>query len=289
MPIRLSANSLIMLLAFAVLGYACQGALLKIADIAYNNDDFSHGLLLPFITAYLIWDRKDSIAAAAKTSSDKKEPLKFILGIILFALGTLSFLAWTLADLNFLGWLGFFLAFIGVIFLCVKNPVFSIIIGPVLLLFMAHPLPASVLPRLFNPLQATAAKASEITLALLGVPVFVQGNIIEIPGMRLMVEEACSGLRSVFAMTTAALIIPMLFKMSWAARIFLLILALVLAVVLNIGRVVLTGVLAYFYDPAAAEGFFHEFTGMIVFIIGLVIIYSFANWVMKSEKLEGSK
>ncbi len=149
---------------------------------------------------------------------------------------------------------------------------------------MAHPLPASLVPRLFNPLQQLAARASEVCLELLGVPVYVQGNIIEIPGMRLLVEEACSGLRSVLAMATVAVIMPMLFRMSYLARFSLFVIAIFIALVLNVFRVVITGVLAYFYDKSVAEGFFHDFTGMVVFVIGISIVYTALHYLVKEEE-----
>jgi len=213
------------------------------------------------------------------------------MGVGLALVGAFFFLAWRYSDLTFVGWFGFYAAFLAIIFFSFRSDLLKIVLGPLLIVYMSYPLPASILPRLFNPLQAMAARASEVTLRLLGVPVFVQGNIIEIPGMRLLVEEACSGLRSVFAMTTVALLVCMMYRMSVIAKVFLLAIALFLAVFLNTFRVVATGVMSHFYDPKAAEGFFHEFTGILVFIVGLVVIYTIAGYLMKSEKVgsEASK
>ena len=283
----LNKTSLFLLVALALLGLGFSEALAKIYDIAMNNDDYSHGLLLPLVTGYLVWIRKEEITETLSnlTADEPSRSLRTLIAGALGLGGLIVFVVWKLSGLTFLGWFGFFACFTSIICLSFRAEVLKKIIGPILLLYMVHPLPASVVPRLFNPLQAMAAKASELALIVLGVPVFVQGNIIEIPGMTLLVEEACSGLRSVFAMATVALIVPMMYKISMASRVFLLVLALLLAVVLNTFRVVATGLMAHFYDPSTAEGFFHTFTGMIVFIVGLVFIQSFVNFVMKSEKV----
>ncbi len=287
-------NSLLFLsVSIAILVFAFFEVLAKIYDIAMNNDDYSHGLLLPFVAAYLVWIRKDEISESLSSLDPnkfkKKEFTKNLLSIGLATFGAVLFVAWRLSGLTFLGWVGFFSCFLAVICFSTRSPLLWTILGPISLMYMIHPLPASIVPRLFNPLQAMAAKASELALIVLGVPVFVQGNIIESPGMTLLVEEACSGLRSVFAMATVAMIVPMMYKISIFSRIVLLVLALALAVLLNTFRVVATGLMAHFYDPSAAEGFFHTFTGMIVFIVGLVFIQSFVNFVMKSEKVGAKK
>lgn len=276
----------IALISLIVVGLAFSGALESVYTIVMSNDDYSHGSLLPVLAAYLIWIRKDQIVALLnRPTLDKKEPIRTGLGIILALVGAFFFLAWRFSELTFVGWFGFFSAFLAVVFFSLRSDLLKIVLGPLAILYMSYPLPASIMPRLFNPLQAMAARASEVTLRLLGVPVFVQGNIIEIPGMRLLVEEACSGLRSVFAMTTVALLVCMMYRMSMLAKVFLIALALSLAVILNTFRVVATGVMSHFYDPKAAEGFFHEFTGMLVFIVGLVVIYTIAGYLMKSEKV----
>jgi exosortase len=148
---------------------------------------------------------------------------------------------------------------------------------------MAKPLPDSVVLRIFWPLQVLAAKISTFVLEALGVPVYLVGNIIEIPQMRLLVEEACSGMRSVISLITVALIVGHLFGMKTLARLILLTASIAIAIFFNVLRVAVTGILAHFYDPAAAQGFFHEFSGMVVFVLGLALVY----WV--SSLLSGPR
>ncbi len=103
------------------------------------------------------------------------------------------------------------------------------------------------------------------------------------PNMKLMVEEACSGMRSVMALLTLALIMIYFSSLNWLGKILLILSSLLLAIILNVFRVALTGVLAHFYDPEAATGFFHTFSGLIVFIVGLPVIFYLASFFSRSN------
>jgi len=157
-----------------------------------------------------------------------------------------------------------------------------------MLLLMAKPLPDSLVLRIFWPLQVLAARVSKEVLVILGVPTYIKGNVIEIPGMKLLVEEACSGMRSAMAMLTLAFIINYFVKINRFYQIVMVVFSLFVAVVLNVFRVATTGVLAHFYDPASATGFFHTFSGLIVFIIGLPLIYSFGALLEKLNAKNGA-
>lgn len=252
-------------------------ALRSIASICWEKDDYSHGLILPFISAYIIWQNRGrhthSSVAALSTGQ-----LSFSLsGLLLTLLGILFFLAGAVGNILFASWVGFFFAGTGGLVLALGWRGAWPYLPPFWLLFMAKPIPDSLVPRLFFPLQVIAARVSAWVLDLLDVPVYLLGNVIEIPGMKLMVEEACSGIRSLMALLSVALIVILLFEMRWWAKLLIAALAVLLAIALNVVRVAATGVLAFFVDPKAAEGFFHTFSGMVVFVAGLAILYFVAT------------
>jgi exosortase len=251
-------------------------ALTEIARICWDNDDYSHGLILPFIILYIWWDQKDEIRKNVSSRNVDKDfsitiPLIILMGgLALLLLGISS-------RLNYLSWLAFFPVMISLVWLIFGKTAFLLFSGPFLLLIMAKPLPDSVVVRLFWPLQVFAAKLGAGTLELLNVPVYLSGNIIELPGVRLMVEEACSGMRSVMALLTLSFIMIFFIPLSKFGKIVLIVAGLILALGINIFRVCLTGVLAHFYDPEAATGFFHTFSGLIVFVVGLPLIFLIAS------------
>jgi len=261
------------LMALSALGlvvYLYWPVLSSIARICWTDDDYSHGLLLPFVTIYLLWDRRqkieDSFARATASFS--------LVGTGLLVLGVFLFLVGQTANSLFASWLSFFPTILGTICLVFGTQGARVFILPLLLNFMAKPLPDSLVPKLFNPFQTYAAKISAQVLSSLDVPVHLIGNIIEIPGMRLLVEEACSGMRSIMALLTVALIVVYLFERPLIGQAVIVLMSIVVAMTLNVFRVALTGILAHFYDPRSATGFFHGFSGMVVFFAGLVILYS---------------
>lgn len=277
----------ILILALVVLlGALFFDALKEIALICWDNDDYSHGLILPFIIIYIMWDGKDRLKKSTDSTSNRKD-FKLLLPTLLLLSG-LSLLILAFASrLNYLAWLAFFPVTTSLVWLIGGSKLALFFSPPFLLLIMAKPLPDSVVVRIFWPLQVFAAKIGAQTLELLQVPVYLSGNIIEIPGVRLMVEEACSGMRSVMALLTLSFIMTFFTPLSVIGKIILVISSLLLALIINIFRVAMTGVLSHFYSPEAATGFFHTFSGLIVFIVGLPLIFLISSFLSK-RKLTGA-
>lgn len=260
----------------------------QIVDICMTQDDYSHGILLPFIALYSLWLKRKRIkelftAPQLDRSFNQEAPLSIYFSYALLVFGVLIYFLGAASGMLHASWMAFFPISIAVIRLTLGRELSAIFLFPILLQLMAKPLPDSVVLRIFWPLQVLAARISTFVLEVLGVPVYLVGNIIEIPQMRLLVEEACSGMRSVISLITVALIVGHLFNMTTLARVILLSCSVGIAIFFNVLRVAMTGILAHFYDPAAASGFFHEFSGMIVFVLGLGLVY----WV--SSKLSGPR
>lgn len=279
------------LLLIALLGFMYYPTLSWIIDICWNDNDYSHGLLLPFITFYIVWNLRNERwpAIARKLERDpQRNDLNTVStsAVTLLVGGLFLFFVGQLSQSAFASWLSLFPVLTGIFYLIFGPMVAPYFVGPMLLNFMAKPLPDSLTISIFWPLQVMAAKISAAVLKLFDVPVYLVGNIIEIPHMRLLVEEACSGMRSVMSLVTVACIIPFLFPLSKLAKFAVLIASILLAVGLNVVRVAATGLLAHFYDPSAAEGFFHEFSGLVVFIVGLAILYSIVSLMTKSAPAE---
>ncbi|MDD2942982.1 MAG: exosortase/archaeosortase family protein [bacterium] len=253
------------------------------ALICWNDDDYSHGLILPLVAAYLIRERVNF------TQSGVGERKISLLGLLLLFVGVIITLLADASGLLFVSWLALFVCLSGVVLMSFQRSFALQILPPLLLLFMAKPMPDSLIPKLFGPLQAIAAQLSAKTLEMLNVPVFILGNVIEIPGMRLMVEEACSGMRSVMAIVTVAVIVVLSADLGRFTQIAVLFLSIAVAVVLNLVRVVSTGLLAHFVDPKAATDFFHTFSGMVVFVVALLLLYWIGLFIEKlSRKFSGA-
>jgi exosortase len=114
-----------------------------------------------------------------------------------------------------------------------------------------------------------------LLLPLLGVPVLREGNVINLPAMPLEVVEACSGIRSLLSLVTLAIIYGYLVETRTWVRVVLALAAIPIAVAANSLRIVGTGLLVQYWDPDKAEGFFHTFSGWLIFVVALAMLVLF--------------
>jgi exosortase len=122
-------------------------------------------------------------------------------------------------------------------------------------------------------LQKLASIVASTTLPWMGVPVLREGNVIILPAMPLEVAEACSGIRSLMSLATLAIIYGYLMERSTLVRVLLAVASVPIAVAANSFRIVGTGLLVQYWDPDKAQGFFHEFSGWLIFMVSLILLY----------------
>jgi len=152
---------------------------------------------------------------------------------------------------------------------------FRAVLFPWAFLILMIPIPAIVFNQITFPLQLLASKVAATVLPLLGVPVLREGNVINLPAMALEVAEACSGIRSLLSLTTLAIIYGYLAEPRNSIRVWLALASLPIAVAANSFRIVGTGLLVQYWDPEKAEGFFHLFSGWLIFVISLLMLFLF--------------
>jgi len=107
---------------------------------------------------------------------------------------------------------------------------------------------------------------------VLGIPVLREGNIIDLPAIRLEVTEACSGIRSLISLLALAVIFAYFVRRTWRDRVIMSLSAIPIAIVANAARIALTGVLAQMFGAAAAQGFYHLFSGWLIFIVSFALL-----------------
>ena len=139
------------------------------------------------------------------------------------------------------------------------------------LLFLV-PIPAVILDGIAFPLQLFAATFAGVVLDLVGIPALIDGITIQLPQTVLQVAVACAGLRFLITTATMGVVIAYWGQRTLLRRVVVALLAVPIAILANASRVAATGILAYAFGPAAAEGFFHSFSGSIVFWAGIVVL-----------------
>lgn len=230
-----------------------------------NDPNYSHGFLVPLISAYLIWQKKDTLSRLPLS------PASSGLGLILFSL---ALLIGGLAAQEYYTQrtsLVFLLAG-SVLFLCGWSWFRALWLPLGFLLFMV-PLPYIVYDAVAFPLKLFVAKFSVSALKLMHVIVLREGNIIMFPNTVLEVADACSGLRSLMSLLALGVALAVLSQKRRGAMLVLVLLTVPIAIATNMFRVIVTGFLAQYYGSAAAEGFFHEFAGMGVFVLAMVMLF----------------
>lgn len=138
------------------------------------------------------------------------------------------------------------------------------------ILALSVPIPEVILNTVALPLQFTASRIGAALLEWRQIPVLLTGNVIRIPGQELFVAEACSGLRSLTALTSLGVLLGALQLNRWWLRVLLVALTIPIAILINGVRVFLTGFLVYYVSPEMGQGFMHTSEGMLMFVVAFV-------------------
>ncbi len=230
-----------------------------------NDPNYRHGIVIPLISAYIIWTRRKELA---KTHYEGGATLGFAIIVgaaLLLIVGTAASEFFTVRFSLPLMLIGYALVFKGTGF--VRKALF-----PLLFLLMMIPLPYIIYYKISFPMQIMSAKLSAAALELFHVPIIRRGNILILPNYELEVVAACSGLRSLMTMFTLALIFAAFSGLSRVRSVILVACAVPAAIFANTLRLIVTAVGAYSVSPAFAEGTLHQIAGLIVFFAGFLIL-----------------
>ena len=253
----LSLTLLLVLLYFKIAG--------KLVYDWYDLPDFSHGFLIPFFAAFLLWDNRRQLQAT---------PLKpSWAGLSLVALGLFELIVGIFGADLFLQRTSFILLVAGMVWTLLGSEMLSRLKFVFFVLVLAIPLPTILFNKITFPLQIFASTVASQLLPLAGVPVLRDGNVINLPAMPLEVAEACSGIRSLMSLFTVAVIYGYFLERATWRRVLLALSSLPIAVAANAARIFGTGLCVQYWDPDKALGFFHEFSGWLMFLISLSCLY----------------
>lgn len=257
------------------------GVTAKLVYDWYTEPDFSHGFLVPLFSAYLVWTKRAAIRKIPVEQSWGGVPL-VIAGIFTLFLGIYG------AEL-FLDRISLVMLLGGLIWTMAGRRMLRELRFPLLVLLLAIPWPAVVYNQITFPLQIFASKLASAALPLFGVPVMRDGNIIQLPSMQLEVAEACSGIRSLMSLVTAAIFYGYFLEPSVKRRVILALAAIPIAVLANGVRILGTGLGVQYWDPDKALGFFHEFSGWLIFVFSLVLLYLVHAAMNMQGRLRGGR
>jgi len=262
-PIKrnICSASLLLFICFFLFYFTTLRALF---NVWLTNDDYSYGFLIPIISIYLIWERRNEISKAIVSVN--------WLGAIPF------FLLLAMAVYGILGSSGSAvqptipLILLSIVLFCFGWQMFQTLFLPLAFLIFMIPLPPVVETKIGVPLKLISTKFGAAILRLFGIPVFVEGNVLDIGVTQLQVVDACAGLRFILPLLALGVVFAYFFEKNRWKQVVLVLVTIPIAIITNGVRIGATGILAYQYGSKVAEGFFHGFSGWVVFLFALALL-----------------
>ena len=233
----------------------------------YHDDNYSHGFVIVPLALYFAYERRDQLRLAPR------QPMTW-LGLLVVAGSLLLLVAGTLGSEFFLTRVSLIGTLAGSILFLFGARHLRIVAFPLAFLLLMIPVPAILFNQIAFPLQLIASRFGESAVALAGVPVLREGNVIVLASTTLEVAEACSGIRSLISLLTLGILFGYFTDRRPGIRILLAVVTIPIAIVSNGLRVAGTGIAAHHFGAAAAEGFFHTFSGWLVFLTATVMLFA---------------
>ncbi len=243
----------------------------------YNDSNSSHGFLIPFISAYIIWKNKEKISNI-RIKSDSFGFLILSIGLVLYILGITGAEFFTMR-------FSMIPVLFGIVYCLCGREMTKNVLVPVGFLICMIPIPSILFNIVAFPLKLFAANIATNVILFLNIPVVRDGNIIHLTDITLEVADACSGIRSLMSMIALGVAYAYLFQKSVIKRLILVSFIVPITIIANVARVTGTGILSHYVGPVAAQGFFHEFAGIVVFLVAFAMFISVAT-ILRIWKIE---
>jgi len=274
--------------------------LVKLSRDWWGDENYSHGLLIPFIIGYILWFQRDKFVTASRRPSTLIGGGAVVLALFALWTGVAGAELYTQRMSLVLLLAGTIVYFWGLTLL-------RLVWVPLALLVLAIPIPTILFNKIAFPLQLFASRCAVWSMSVLGIPVLRQGNVIELKPLnsfdtkKLEVVEACSGIRSLMTLVTLAVVFAYFThprgddsagpkgRFGWLRSygfwrsVIIVLSAVPIAILTNASRVSGTGILAHYYGTTVADGFFHTFSGWAIYIVAFLLLFA-VGWLLDRFK-----
>jgi exosortase len=243
-----------------------------------DDPNYAHGLFVVPMALVLVWRRRKRLETIPRTPS--------YTGFVLLAAGMLLYVLGILAAELFTQRAAMVVSVYGVILSTQGVERTKALLFPLLFLLLMIPMPYVLYYKLTFPLQIKSSQLTAGILSGLGMPVVRSGNVIHLEGYTLDVVTACSGLRSMMSLGTLAVFMTDFFRFGRIGNVAYVLLSVPVAVFANTARLVFTAGVAAIGGAEAADSFIHEFSGVVVFLSGLVLLFFtglLLEWIAKRK------
>jgi exosortase len=288
----------------AALCFVYASVLAKLGHDWWTDENYSHGLLIPFIIGFILWSEREHLRRAAQHPSLWWGGAAIFCALMALWIGTAG------AEL-YAQRLSLVLMLVGIVLFFWGFKLLRMALVPLALLLLAIPIPAIIFNKIAFPLQLFASRCAVWAMRAFDIPVLRQGNVIELMPLgaketkKLEVVEACSGIRSLMTLVTLAVVfayfthpsddgtngknvegsssgggwLSQLKRYSFWRSLIIVLSAVPIAILTNAMRVSGTGVLSRYYGTKVADGFFHSFSGWVIYIVAFLLLFA-VGWVL---------
>jgi len=236
----------------------------KVVEFWTENPTYTHSPLIPFVIAYLIWDKRKTLAETEIVPSYRG-------GLPMLLISSLIWIVAVGGKSRFAVELTFVFLIISVVWLNFGSALTKKLSFPLFLLLMMVPIPTILYAAISRKLQLLSSTFGVAFIQLFSIPVHGEGNIIYLPETTLQVAEACSGISSLVSLFTLAMIYAYISQKGFLRRSLIVLSSFPIAVFMNWVRIAATGMIAHYWSLEYAQGFYHSFSGWIVFIVAFGI------------------
>jgi exosortase D (VPLPA-CTERM-specific) len=236
-------------------------AFARLVTFDWAIEDYSHCALVPLVVLYLLWEKRREIAATPSEPSWT--------GLVPFGIGVCFFWIGELGGEYFTLYMSFWFAVVGLIWLHLGWAKIKTIWFSLVMILAMFPFPNFINTRITFQLRLVSSKLGVWMLHLYGMSAYREGNVIDLGFTQLQVVDACSGLRYVMPLMVLSLLLAYWFRAHWWKRTFLFLSSIPLAIFVNSFRIAATGVLYSMFGAQVAEGFFHGFSGWLIFMFAI--------------------
>jgi exosortase D (VPLPA-CTERM-specific) len=245
-----------------------------------ESEEYGHGLMVLGVLVYLVYRRWDYYRPDRAGSLALSLPVAAV-GVALSVLGVAS-------GISLLGYYGIWLFGVAGVLAAGGWLFFRKLLLLLLVVLLLFPLPNPLGPMLTSELQLVSSKLGVWFIRVLGGSVYLEGNVLDMGGSRLLVAEACAGLRYLFPLLSLGAILGLVLNAPLWIRWVVFVLTIPITIFMNSFRIAVTGILVESGGTAHTEGFLHFFEGWVVFVVATILLLVLAWLLMKVTPGAGS-